>query len=134
MKRLVVLLGAVAVFVLCAASSRAQTGSNPALAAILEPIRLKYQLPALAGAIFTRDGVVAMAAVGVRKAETDIPVTTNDLWHLGSDTKAMTRTTADGYGPPSFDSEELSRKARACSRNGPLMYPWPASGRSKSST
>ncbi len=45
----------------------AQVKDDPALIAILEPIRVKYHLPALAGAIFTADGVVDMAAVGVRK-------------------------------------------------------------------
>jgi CubicO group peptidase (beta-lactamase class C family) len=90
MRLLLFLLVSFANFVLWTSSSRAQTENAPALAAILKPIRVKYHLPALAGAIFTRDGVVAMAAVGVRKAGTDIPVTTNDLWHLGSDTKAMT--------------------------------------------
>jgi CubicO group peptidase (beta-lactamase class C family) len=33
----------------------------------------------------------------VRKAGTDIPVTVNDLWHLGSDTKAMTATLAGTF-------------------------------------
>jgi D-alanyl-D-alanine carboxypeptidase len=89
-KRLTLFLGTAVVWGLCTASSLAQTANDPALAAILEPIRLKYHLPALAGAIFTSDGVVEMAAVGVRKAGTDIPVSVNDLWHLGSDTKAMT--------------------------------------------
>ncbi len=77
-------------FAISTSSSRAQTAPSPALAAILEPIRVKYHLPALAGAIFTTDGVVEMAAVGVRKTGTHIAVTTNDLWHLGSDTKVMT--------------------------------------------
>jgi len=90
MRFLLFLLLSFAYFVLCASSSRAQTANDPGLAAILEPIRVKYHLPALAGAIFTQDGVVEMAAVGVRKAGTNIPVTTNDLWHLGSDTKVMT--------------------------------------------
>ena len=56
----------------------------------LQKVRNQYHLPALAGAIFTTDGVVEMGAVGVRKRGTDVPVTINDLWHLGSDTKMMT--------------------------------------------
>ena len=90
MIRRTILLSALAVFALCPTLSLAQTGNDPDLAAILEPIRVKYHLPALAGAIFTRDGGVEMAAVGVRKAGTEIPVAVNDLWHLGSDTKALT--------------------------------------------
>ena len=77
--------------------SSAQTPNDPQLVAILDPIRTKYHLPALAGAIFTTDSAVEMAAVGVRKAGTDIPVTTNDLWHLGSDTKVMTAMLAGTF-------------------------------------
>jgi CubicO group peptidase (beta-lactamase class C family) len=97
MKRLPLLLGALAFFDLSPVASLAQTGNDPALAAIIEPIRVKYHLPAMAGAIFTKDGIVAMAALGVRKTGTDIPVTTNDLWHLGSDTKVMTAMLAGSF-------------------------------------
>jgi len=81
------------------------------LAAILEPIRAKYHLPALAGAIFTTDGVVEMAAVGVRKAGTAIPVTTDDLWHLGSETKMMTALMAGSFvaeGKLDWDTRVIS--------------------------
>jgi CubicO group peptidase (beta-lactamase class C family) len=57
---------------------------------LLESIRQKHQLPALAGAIVTGKGLEAIGAVGVRKAGTDVAVTAEDLWHIGSDTKAMT--------------------------------------------
>ncbi|MCE0499700.1 MAG: beta-lactamase family protein [Methylacidiphilales bacterium] len=82
-------------FFFTAAHSSAEAG--PSLASVLEPIRAKYNLPALAGAIFNTDGIVEMAAVGVRKAGTTVPVTTDDLWHLGSDTKAMTATLAGTF-------------------------------------
>ncbi|MCE0523057.1 MAG: beta-lactamase family protein [Methylacidiphilales bacterium] len=71
--------------------------AHPSLASVLEPIRLKYKLPSLAATIFTTDGIVEMAAVGVRKAGTEVPVTTSDLWHLGSDTKMMTATLAGTF-------------------------------------
>ncbi len=71
--------------------------AEPSLDTVFDPIRAQYNLPALAGAIFTTDGVVEMAAVGVRKAGTTIPVTTNDLWQLGSDTKMMTAALAGTY-------------------------------------
>jgi CubicO group peptidase (beta-lactamase class C family) len=58
--------------------------------AILEPIRLKYKLPALGAAIVTGQGLQSVGVAGVRKAGTDVPATADDLWHLGSDTKAMT--------------------------------------------
>jgi CubicO group peptidase (beta-lactamase class C family) len=69
-------------------SARASDG--PSLSSLLEPIRAKYNLPALAGAIFTTDGLKEIGATGVRKVGTNVAVTTNDLWHIGSDTKAMT--------------------------------------------
>jgi CubicO group peptidase (beta-lactamase class C family) len=69
----------------------------PSIASLLEPIRAKYDLPAMGGAIFTTDGLVESGVTGVRKAGTTIPVTADDLWHLGSDTKAMTATLAGTF-------------------------------------
>jgi CubicO group peptidase (beta-lactamase class C family) len=40
----------------------------------------------------TSKGLVAMGPVGVRKAGTEVSVTGEDQWHIGSDTKAMTAT------------------------------------------
>jgi CubicO group peptidase (beta-lactamase class C family) len=97
MKHLMFLLDVLIVSALCPALSLAQSTNDPALASILETIRVKFHLPALAGAIFTTDGIVEMAAVGVRKAGTDIPVTVDDLWHLGSDGKVMTAMLAGTF-------------------------------------
>jgi CubicO group peptidase (beta-lactamase class C family) len=58
----------------------------------LEPILRKHNVPALAGAIVTDKGLEVIGAVGVRKVGTNIAVTVEDQWHLGSDTKAMTAT------------------------------------------
>lgn len=60
----------------------------------LELIRAKHQLPALGGALVILDGAKTTAVVGVRKAGTKVAVTKDDLWHLGSNTKAMTSTLA----------------------------------------
>ncbi len=57
---------------------------------LLEPIRQKHNMPALGGAIVISKGLEAIGAVGLRKAGTDIAVTAEDLWHIGSDAKAMT--------------------------------------------
>jgi CubicO group peptidase (beta-lactamase class C family) len=62
------------------------------LASILEPIRVKKGLPALAAAIIAGDRIAAIGAVGVRKSGDPTPVAPGDAWHLGSDTKAMTAT------------------------------------------
>jgi CubicO group peptidase (beta-lactamase class C family) len=66
--------------------------NDPALAAALQPILEKHHLPALAGALVTGDGAVRIGVVGVRKAGTVIAATPDDLWHLGSNTKALTAT------------------------------------------
>jgi CubicO group peptidase (beta-lactamase class C family) len=78
---------------LCLPQGQSQTpGVDIELTKVLEPIRQKHEIPALAGAILTSQGLVALGAVGVRKAGTEIPATAEDQWHLGSDTKAMTAT------------------------------------------
>jgi len=64
--------------------------NDPRIAAALEPIRARHRFPALGGAIVTSKGLSAMAVTGVRKAGTDVAAMPDDLWHLGSDTKAMT--------------------------------------------
>jgi CubicO group peptidase (beta-lactamase class C family) len=63
---------------------------NAVISDTLRPLPKKHGVPALAGAVLTSRGLEAVGAVGVRKLGTDVPVTTSDLWHLGSDTKAMT--------------------------------------------
>jgi len=60
------------------------------IAEVLEPVVREYQLPALGGAILTGDGLQAVGVVGFRKWGENTSVTVDDLWHLGSDTKAMT--------------------------------------------
>ena len=55
-------------------------------------MRRAYDLPAVAAAVVTSEGVWAQGAAGVRKYGTDTPVTLDDAFHLGSDTKAMTAT------------------------------------------
>jgi CubicO group peptidase (beta-lactamase class C family) len=62
------------------------------LNSVLESIRQKNKLPALAGAIVTSKGLSEIGAVGFRKASQDVVVTVDDKWHLGSETKAMTAT------------------------------------------
>src|ERR1017187_4875971 len=56
----------------------------------LEDIRKKHDLPALA-AVVVKDGAICdRLAVGVRKLGDPTPVTTNDVFHIGSCTKPMT--------------------------------------------
>jgi CubicO group peptidase (beta-lactamase class C family) len=66
--------------------------TNKELEDLLKPIRDRYKLPALAAAVVTSKGLVAVAAVGVRKRGAAVAVTVDDQFHLGSDTKALTAT------------------------------------------
>ncbi len=62
------------------------------LAAELNARRSQHGLPALAAAVIVEGEIVALEAVGVRAAGSEQPVSRDDLWHLGSCTKAMTAT------------------------------------------
>ena len=73
-----------------ARASQTPMANDAKIAALLEPIRTKRHLPALGAAVVTTAGLQALAVTGVRKVQTDVAVTPDDLWHLGSDTKAMT--------------------------------------------
>lgn len=58
----------------------------------LTPLLLEHNMPALGAAVITSDGLQQMGVAGFRKRGVDVPVARDDLWHLGSDTKAMTAT------------------------------------------
>ncbi len=61
------------------------------LTAIVESVRAQYDLPALAAGIVTRsNGVFGAAVSGRRRASQTTPVTMGDLWHIGSNLKAIT--------------------------------------------
>ncbi len=62
--------------------------------ALLEPVRRKHGLPALAAAAVTGDHIVAAGAVGTRKAGAEQTVSLDDRFHVGSCTKSMTATLA----------------------------------------
>ncbi len=77
----------------------AQTPAPQAQAAIevdplLIPILERHGLPAIAGAVVTTEGLAAVGAIGLRSQDGEGEVTAEDLWHLGSCTKAMTATLA----------------------------------------
>lgn len=60
------------------------------LNSFLVPYLSKYELPAIAAAVVKDGIIVAAGASGVRRAGTRTPVTINDRFHIGSDTKAFT--------------------------------------------
>jgi CubicO group peptidase (beta-lactamase class C family) len=64
------------------------------LTAVLNTLRNRHGVPALAGALVRSNRIVAIGAVGSRKQGVDVPVTLDDVWHHGSITKSMTATLA----------------------------------------
>ena len=94
MNSLLYLGGLLAIESLAAAAPTTATPQQTNAAAILETLRKNRDLPALA-VIVVKDGKICdRAAVGVRKQGDPAPVTTNDLFHIGSCTKSMTATLA----------------------------------------
>jgi CubicO group peptidase (beta-lactamase class C family) len=81
--------------------------ADASMAALLEPVRQKYALPALGGAIIDGAGMRAVGVVGERVRGQHASATIDDVWHLGSDTKAMTATMVAAlveHGKLSWDS------------------------------
>ncbi len=73
--------------------AHSQENKPPAdLRAMLEPIRAKYDLSALGGALVTSNELVSLGVVGVRKYGDPTPAQRGDQFHLGSDTKSITAT------------------------------------------
>jgi CubicO group peptidase (beta-lactamase class C family) len=79
------------------ASTRLRAGIvTPARPTVLQrdlvTLRETYHLPALEACVIRRDGILETAVTGVRKVGGTAAVTSKDLFHLGSMTKAMTAT------------------------------------------
>lgn len=66
----------------------------PGLARAVDSIRRAFDLPAMGGAIVTREGTEALAVTGTRRAGGGPPVTEGDKWHIGSNLKAITSALA----------------------------------------
>jgi D-alanyl-D-alanine carboxypeptidase len=62
--------------------------------ALVASIRKARGLPAMAGAIVTVDGIVAMGVAGTRRVTGGAAVTAQDVWHIGSNLKAITAALA----------------------------------------
>jgi CubicO group peptidase (beta-lactamase class C family) len=87
----------IAILLICAVifmrTARAQ--SLPAnTSQVLEVIRAKYNLPALAVVVVKNGKICDRIAVGVRKLGDPTPITIDDQFHIGSCTKSMTATLA----------------------------------------
>lgn len=58
----------------------------------IEHIRTATNVPAVGGALFTSRAIEPAVVTGVRKIGDSTPVTSLDLWHIGSMTKSFTST------------------------------------------
>jgi CubicO group peptidase (beta-lactamase class C family) len=59
---------------------------------MIEALRLKHKLPALAAVIIKEGQICEQSATGIRKSGEKTPVTPQDKFHIGSCTKSMTAT------------------------------------------
>lgn len=82
--------------VVFAPSASAQGSADPRtdLTAALESVRARYDIPGMVAVVVRGDHIIARGAVGVRKQGATARVTLDDVFHLGSCTKAMTATVA----------------------------------------
>lgn len=62
------------------------------VSALLEEIRMRYELPALGAALVRSDGLIAFGVTGVRRNGDPTPVAPDDPFHIGSCCKSMTAT------------------------------------------
>ena len=85
----ILLLTVLTLAVIAAPAAQPASGDT---ASVLEGIRKKHDLPALAVVVVKDGRICDRAAVGIRKWGDPAPVTTNDVFHIGSCTKSMTAT------------------------------------------
>ncbi len=69
------------------------TAAGPSdLSILIDAIRVKHGVPGMVACVVTRDALTAIGAAGVREGGSDVAVTAEDRFHLGSCTKSMTAT------------------------------------------
>ena len=56
----------------------------------IDSIRIRYQIPALEIAVISSDSILDMKAFGTNKINSNVKVTLQNRFHLGSNTKAIT--------------------------------------------
>jgi CubicO group peptidase (beta-lactamase class C family) len=88
------IINILAVLIFLAPFTLAVSPTNSAPDPSMETIRKKYDLPALAVVVVKDGKICERDAVGVRKIGDPTPITTNDVFHIGSCTKSMTATLA----------------------------------------
>jgi CubicO group peptidase (beta-lactamase class C family) len=90
--KMIVLLFILAIFRPVYAQIKADQKKSVEIDKALSELVNSGQAPGIIAAIISREGVIAIGSAGVRKVGSDLPITSNDLVHLGSCTKAMTAT------------------------------------------
>lgn len=83
-----------ALLFLAVSTPNADAEDRPPLAAELEKIRARNDVPALAAAAVREEKIIEIEAVGRRTIGEQVPVTTEDKWHIGSCGKSMTASLA----------------------------------------
>lgn len=76
---------------LLGSAALAQTPNDTALAELAETTQDDWDVPAV-GLMQMRDGQVRIGVYGLRETGVNVPVTPDDMWHIGSNTKSMTAT------------------------------------------
>lgn len=79
-------MGVLTIVAAWVAAGLGQVDVSPRLATARET----HEVPAIAAVVVREGNVVARGVDGVRRAGDETPATIDDLWHLGSCTKAMT--------------------------------------------
>ena len=75
--------------------AKGDTAFSDSVAAAVQGARKKYRLPAVGALVFDIDGnTLAHHVEGTLRVNDSTPVDLDSLWHLGSNTKAMTATLA----------------------------------------
>ncbi|MGA7125361.1 MAG: serine hydrolase domain-containing protein, partial [Chthoniobacterales bacterium] len=95
MNRLRAIPGLIILF--CLSLTAYAADQTQSLNSTLEPYLKEFGLPALSAAVFKNGEIIAAGAVGTRRAGENIPVTIDDKFHLGSDSKAFTALLAGMY-------------------------------------
>src|SRR5215510_1386345 len=88
----IILVLALAIAASSAVATEAPAPPRPALEAVLEDSRAKHEIPSLVAIATRADEVLEIAASGIRREGKPDRVTPKDLFHIGSNTKAMTAT------------------------------------------
>src|SRR3954470_22056962 len=78
----------ISLLLLAGAAAHADAELQSFLDTTLNDARTRANLPAVAALVQIDGKIEAQSAVGARAVDHGEPVTNQDLWHLGSDTKA----------------------------------------------